>query len=92
MGDKKGKVQQTNCAVQGCKTNAIVEVILYDVYLAEQHVFSERDFTCPFLCATHMVENEQGARGVRKPRGVVEYPFTNKERAQGFTIYRPLDV
>jgi hypothetical protein len=54
-------------------------------------VFFERDFTCPFLCAGHMIENEKKARGVRKPRGSVSYPYSNKEGAQGFTIYRPLE-
>lgn len=38
-----------------------------------------------------MIENEQEAKGLRKPRGSVSYPFSNKHHAQGFTIYRPLD-
>lgn len=78
------------CAVDGCKRNAIAEVILYDVYPCERHVFFKRDFTCPLLCDVHMVENERKAQGVREPRGHVKYPFTNQESAQGFTIYRPL--
>jgi hypothetical protein len=78
------------CGVDGCKNPAYVEVILYDVYPAEGHVFFQQDFTCPYLCTTHMLENEMGARGERRPRGSVLYPFTNRERAQGFTVYRPL--
>jgi hypothetical protein len=80
------------CAVEGCKNPACVEVILYDVYPLEKHVFFERDFTCPLLCSSHMVENEQKAHGTREPRGTVSYPYSNQDRAQGFTIYRPLHV
>jgi hypothetical protein len=81
-----------DCSVEGCKNPAYVEVVLYDVYLADQGVFFEQDFTCPYLCAAHMAENEEKARGVREPRGHVSYPFSNKENAQGFTIYRPLEI
>ena len=84
--------KKPRCAVEGCNREATVEVILYDVYPFECDVFFERDFTCPHLCAEHMAENETRARGVRTPRGHVEYPFTNKHSAQGFTIYRPLDA
>jgi hypothetical protein len=56
------------CAVDGCKCNASVEVILYDVYPCERFVLFKRDFTCPFLCSVHMVENERQAKGVREPR------------------------
>ncbi len=92
MAGKNGQstTEKNKCAVDGCKKNAVVEVLLYDVYLGEQIVFFERDCTCPFLCAKHMVANEKGADGVREPRGSVNYPFTNKGSAQGFTIYRPL--
>jgi len=36
------------------------------------------------------MENERGSRGIRQPRGYMEYPYTNLHRAQGFTIYRSL--
>lgn len=78
------------CAVEGCKRRATVEVILYDVYPMERSVFFQQDFTCPYLCDRHMVENETRSEGIRKPRGMVRYPFTNKHWAQGFTIYRAL--
>jgi hypothetical protein len=91
MAQSNGDIRKKTCAVGGCEEEAVVEVILYDVYLAEEHVFFERDHTCPFLCAKHVVENERGAEGVRQPRGSVRYPFTNQEGAQGFTIYRPLE-
>jgi hypothetical protein len=77
--------------VDGCQKSAVVEVILYDIYPAEGHVFFEPDFTCQFLCASHMVENEERAKGTRQPRGYVQYPFTNKYLAAGFTIYFPLE-
>jgi len=77
------------CSVEGCQREATVKVILYDVYPYED-VFFEQDYTCPFLCAEHMTENEFKAEGVREPRGFVKYPYTNQESAQGFTIYFPL--
>ncbi len=79
------------CCVAGCANDATVEVILYDVYVELRDVFFEQDHTCPYLCGEHLVENEQGIRGTRKPRGSAEYPYSNQEDAQGFTIYRPLD-
>lgn len=80
------------CSVSGCGKNAYVEVRLYDVYLAPYapEVFDERDSTCPYLCGKHLNENEKQARGERKPRGDVQYPYTNKHGAQGFTVYRVL--
>jgi hypothetical protein len=85
--------EKPKCSVTDCGEDAYVEVILYDVYTAkaERKVFFKRDHTCPFLCRDHMVENEKGAEGERKPRGVTRYPFTNRHAAQGFTIYRPLE-
>ena len=80
------------CSVKGCTQKADYRVILYDVYMDEQEVFFEQDSTCPFLCASHMAENERRAKGVREPRGDVAYPYTNQHGAQGFTIYQPLDA
>jgi hypothetical protein len=82
--------EKARCAVAGCTRLACVEVILYDLYPVEQHMFFERDFTFPYLCARHLAENEAGAQGVREPRGRMRYPFTNRDWAQGFSIYRPL--
>lgn len=81
-----------HCAVDGCENEAEVEVILYDVYLQPRHVFFEQDFTCPYLCLDHVVENEEKAEGERCPRGYVKYPHTNRNDAQGFNIYRPLKI
>jgi len=82
-----------NCSAPGCERAAAVRVILYDVYLynTEAEVFYEEDYTCPYLCAEHVTENETKAVGVREPRGFVKYPYTNRGSAQGFTIYLPLD-
>ncbi len=82
--------KKPKCRVTGCGRDAAVEVILYDVYTDRGEVFYEQDFTCPYLSGQHLVENEQKARGVRQPRGRVSYPFTNRQSAQGFTVYRPL--
>ncbi len=80
------------CAAPECTVPATVEVYLYDVYAnSTGEVFSEIDTTCPFLCAEHVKQNENEARGERKPRGVTSYPFSNLNGAQGFTVYRSLD-
>ncbi len=77
------------CSVDGCTRQAVAEVLLYDLY-EDGTIFFEQDFTCPFICTQHMLENERQAKGVRRPRGFVEYPYTNRHSAQGFTLYRPL--
>jgi len=108
------------CKAPGCEKDADYEVILYDFY-PYHDVFFKRDFTYPFLCDEHMVENEREAKtyedsemekrdesefvtlreltaGIkmvpagtkRQYRGGYEYPYTNKEVAQGFSVYRPL--
>jgi hypothetical protein len=80
------------CRVHGCGKKAEYEAFLYDVYpyAAFADVFFQQDFTCPDLCAEHMVENELQSKGIRQPRGYIRYPHTNRDQAQGFTIYRPL--
>jgi hypothetical protein len=90
MAKHVGKQNEHKCSVKGCGKAADVEVILYDVYLSEIDLFFEQDYTCPYLCFAHMVENERGALGIRAPRGHVRYPFSNRHDAQGFTIYQPL--
>lgn len=78
------------CAIDGCETEASIEVILYDFYSSPSGatVFFEQDSTCPYICDAHAIENEKKAEGERKPRGRVRYPHTNRKLAQGFTIYR----
>ena len=111
---------QVKCSVDGCGNTAEFEVILYDIYMGS-NIFFERDFTCPFLCFDHVIENEKtvkmfpkdesnqshlgtslneileegfpdlvSAGTTRTYRDVYHYPYSNKNRAQGFTIYRPL--
>ena len=84
-------MKEPKCSVDRCGDDATCEVILFDVYMHDGSVFFERDFTCPYLCSKHVLENERGAEGERRPRNVVRYPFTNKHAAQGLTIYRPLE-
>lgn len=79
-----------NCSVEGCQREAEYKVILYDVYTDIEEVFFEQDITCPFICAHHMTENEELARGIRRPRGDIDYPYTNRDQALGFTIYQPV--
>jgi len=50
------------CSVPGCDREAVVEVLLYDLYPDGMgriyHLVCARDYTCPFLCFTHLQENE----------------------------------
>jgi hypothetical protein len=84
------KNNATKCSVPDCNEKAACEVILYDVYPYNGEVFFEQDHTCPYICKKHIMENEDKADGERAPRGSVHYPFTNKNGAQGMSIYRPL--
>lgn len=79
------------CSVLGCEQRASVEVRLFDLYLGyDREVFDQRDFTCPFLCAEHVAENEATSDGQRQARGFVQYRYSNREKAQGFSTYRKL--
>lgn len=80
------------CSVPNCTNTPAVEVRLFDIYLNSSPIelFDEIDHTCPYLCETHLKENESKAIGERRPRGSVHYPHSNKGQAQGYTIYRPL--
>jgi len=80
------------CSVPDCGEPAYAEVLLYDVYANDDgEIFTERDYTCPFMCRKHIMENENSCKGVREPRRSCVYPYSNQHKAQGFTIYRPLD-
>jgi len=80
----------TKCCVANCTNPAEYEVVLYDYYPSYNETFYEQDFTCPFLCGLHMDENEKLAKGERRPRGGVKYPYTNKDFAQGYSKYNPI--
>jgi hypothetical protein len=83
-------VADQRCSVVGCSRSPEYEVYLYDYYPGQDEEFFEQDYTCPFLCDEHMEENEQKAKGERRPRGYVGYPFSNRHHAQGYTTYAPL--
>ena len=83
-------MNQNTCSVDGCSNPADVTVLLYDVY-EDGHVFSEPDSTCPRLCNEHMIQNENGTKGERRPRGITYYPHTNKHAAQGYSIYEKIN-
>lgn len=84
----------TLCRKPGCTRPADFEVYLYDWYPTYSEdapeEFFEQDYTCPYLCKVHANENEWRAQGKRLPRGYVQYPFTNRNGAQGYTKYAPL--
>lgn len=80
----------TKCSVDNCENLAEYEVVLYDFYEYPKTTFYEQDYTCPFLCKEHLEINEMNAKGERKPRGHVQYPFTNRHHAQGYSKYNPL--
>jgi hypothetical protein len=90
--DGEKKSERPPCSVPDCSNLADVEVRLYDIYPYQEgaQIFDERDFTCPFLCAEHVAENERTADGERKPRGFIRYKYSNGHGAQGFSVYRYL--
>lgn len=79
-----------NCSVPNCELKAVYEVILYDFDLRDGVVFFKQDYTCPFICTSHAIENEKGAEGIRESMADVTYPYTNRDDTSGFTIYKPL--
>lgn len=82
----------TKCSVEDCGQPAEYEVVLYDYYdfFEDPETFYEQDYTCPFLCQQHLDINEKNARGERRPRGMVYYPYTNRHGAQGYSKYNPI--
>lgn len=81
--------QRRICSVPDCNKSADFEVFLYDKY-SNGSEFLEQDNTCPFLCKAHAEKNENSARGRREPRRVVNYPFSNRHGAQGYTKYKQI--
>lgn len=86
---------ETQCSVDECANKPDYVVLLYD-HGNNGSIFFEQDYTCPFLCESHMQENERGIGngGVgerRYPRGVYKYPYSNHYMAQGYTKYAPFD-
>jgi hypothetical protein len=79
------------CTVDGCPNIAAYEVVHYAFDLGEGAVVFRADTSCPFICVEHALENERTAAGVRTPSGIVEYRYTNRERAPGLSIYRQLE-
>lgn len=82
--------KDTLCSVSECAETPFVEVILYDYYDFAKETFYQQHYICPFLCEKHMNINEEKAVGERMPRGIVQYPYSNKDGAQGFSKYMPL--
>jgi hypothetical protein len=88
---KEPPPEKPKCCAPDCTRDACFIVYLYDIYPyydGNADIFCQRDYTCPYLCDQHMAENEEKARGTREPRGFMQYPYTNRNRANGFTIYR----
>ena len=79
------------CGVEGCPNLAAYEVIHYSFDLAEGAVMFAPDESCPYICVEHALANERGARGAKLPDAVADYPYTNRSRLPGISIYRQLD-
>jgi hypothetical protein len=79
------------CSVDGCPNEAAYEALLYDFEPEEGAVSLVQDESCPYICVEHAIENEREASGERLPWQVVEYPFTNRARHAGLTVYRQLE-
>ncbi len=78
------------CGVDRCSNEAELEVILHGFYPGDSTVFLEQVRTCPSICAPDARRDETGIDGGRRPRSEASHPVTNKQRAQGSTIDRPL--
>jgi hypothetical protein len=76
------------CTIDGCPNLAAYEVFLYDFDEAEGAVLFREDESCPFICVEHAIANERYAIGERRLHAVVGYPYTNRTRAPGISVYR----
>lgn len=83
-------IETHRCCVEGCPSRAAYGVVLYDVDLHEGGIRFEQDETCPYICVEHMIDNERHAIGDRRPEERVDYPYTNRNRVRGMSVYRPL--
>ena len=79
------------CAVDGCPSLAAFAVVHYAFDVTEGAVVFRTDEDCPALCVEHARENELSSVGDRTPSGVVVYPYTNRARAPGLSIYLQLE-
>jgi hypothetical protein len=76
------------CSVDGCPNLAAYEVFLYDFDVTEGAVLFGQDESCPFICVEHAIANERYAAGRPRVHTVLGYPYTNRSRAPGITVYR----
>lgn len=83
-------VETHPCSVDGCPNLAAFDVVALRLDLTEGAVVFEPDEDCPIICVEHAIEDERRAVGDRRPGGLVEYPYTNRRRATGLTVYRQL--
>lgn len=78
------------CSVEGCPSLAAYRVMLYDFEPVGGAVRFVADETCPYLCLEHAVDNEEHARGERGTHVHVAYPYTNRDREHGVSVYLDL--
>jgi hypothetical protein len=76
------------CSVEGCPNLAAYEVFLYDFDAREGAVLFRQDDTCPYICVEHAIDNERQASGERRLHSVIAYPYTNRARVPGLSVYR----
>lgn len=82
---------KNKCSVPGCDIDAYVEVHQYATIVGPNpRVLDEVDETCPYLCHGHYDNNELSAHGSRALGQTVHYPYTNKNKLPGFSVYRNL--
>jgi len=81
-------IKKPKCSVKSCDKDALVEVFLYDKYSHNGDEYLQTDFTCPYLCGEHQIENERTFLGEKKPRIYSKYKYTNRRQAQGYSKYK----
>ena len=82
---------RTDAESKAARTSPPTDVIHYSFDLAEGAVMFAPDESCPYICVEHALANERGARGAKLPDAVADYPYTNRSRLPGISIYRQLD-
>ena len=74
--------------MEGCPNLAAYDVIHYSLDLAEGAAIFAQDQTCPYIWVEHAIDNERGSQGEKAPDAAVDYPYTNRSRLPGISIYR----
>jgi hypothetical protein len=84
----------TRCCAPECAAPAEYEVYVHGFAFythAKAGILDYQDRSCPFLCRTHMLENEESATGSRRWDAELTYRHTMRgDTGGGFSTYLPI--